>query len=201
MKAATKTKKAYMAAWRQRNKKHLRAYYAQYHRLHRDNRRAQCRAWRRNHLAHARAYDRRSHREHAQEENAQNVLRRSRIKKAVLAFYGGRCAGCGIDDTDVLTLDHINGDGNVERSRGKTGSGSPFYAFLFKGMKLGKPKRRDLRVLCANCQLRAVKYGGNIATWPKQEQKQGALTAEGGPVTLTVLHAAGRVERPLMRTA
>lgn len=66
----------------------------------------------------------------------------------LLEKYGGEppsCARCGFADVRALTLDHVNGGGSAERKA--LGNGAPFYRRLLR-----EPRRRDLQVLCMNCQ-------------------------------------------------
>lgn len=80
---------------------------------------------------------------------ASNRALRLRTKLAALAHYSGRdspvCAHCGIDDIDVLCLDHINGDGAAYRRIHKN-SGKALYFHL---KKAGYPA--GFQVLCMNC--------------------------------------------------
>ena len=60
-----------------------------------------------------------------------------------------KCSRCGIDDIDVLCLDHINGGGSEQRRRLNIGHGSNFYSWL---------KRNNYpsgyQVLCFNCNMK-----------------------------------------------
>lgn len=76
-----------------------------------------------------------------------------RLKKAVLAAYGGRCACCEELRWQFLTIDHINGGGNAQRKQLGL-NGSQFYRWLKKeGFPLG------FRVLCFNCNSAIGFYG------------------------------------------
>jgi len=68
---------------------------------------------------------------------------RVRIKLAVLSHYGGGCAVCGIDDHNLLTIDHIGGSGNEHRK--VTGVGVNFYNWLIQNDFPG-----GFQVLCWN---------------------------------------------------
>ena len=89
--------------------------------------------------------------------------RRLRIKIKVLSLYGGCCANpnCKITEVGVLSIDHINNDGSLERGR----SGQSIYRKL-----INKPKRSDLQVLCLNCQFRKRLYGNDFSTWETQKR-------------------------------
>jgi RNase P subunit RPR2 len=71
------------------------------------------------------------------------------IKIEVFTHYSGgtpKCKRCGFDDIRALTMDHINGDGYIQRKEIKRG-GSSFYLWAREN---GYPD--DLQVLCHNCQ-------------------------------------------------
>lgn len=75
------------------------------------------------------------------------ATRRSRNRAFVEAIwhYGGKCACCGLNKIDLLTLDHINGDGKERRA-----AGEPTGANLAARLRtLGYPT--DMQVLCFNC--------------------------------------------------
>lgn len=71
------------------------------------------------------------------------------LKNRVMKKYGGTCKGCGTNELTVLTIDHINDDGARKRKSKQDSSGRAFYLQLVK-----EARRRDLQILCANCQLR-----------------------------------------------
>lgn len=88
-----------------------------------------------------------------------------RLRDLVFEAYGGyRCACCGETCKSMLTIDHVNNDGNEHRkklSRGKV------YATARSG--LGEYLYRDLRdrgfpegfqVLCYNCNVSKHRNGG-----------------------------------------
>src|SRR5258708_11774773 len=88
------------------------------------------------------------------EKNREIHLERSRrrhleCKAFVINKYGGHCQGCGTDELAVLSIDHINDDGNLERN----GRGGRIYWELKRN-----PLRDDLQVLCMNCQWRKRLY-------------------------------------------
>ena len=59
------------------------------------------------------------------------------------------CARCGINDIDVLCIDHINGGGNKLRAQLRYGMGKAFYRWL---------RQNDFpegyQVLCFNCNMK-----------------------------------------------
>lgn len=72
--------------------------------------------------------------------------------------YGGKCVKCGIDELAVLSIDHINDDGNNDKS---------LYKSLRKCLKNGE-KVAGLQILCMGCQFKKRAYGGNFSTWEEK---------------------------------
>lgn len=117
--------------------------------------------------AHREEYNRRaseSRKRNADRIQLKYIQRRRKLRAEALRAYGGDppvCVGCGEEDEEVLTLDHVNNDGRRHREgmylnprRTRPGSGGNMYGWL-KGK--GWPKEPAIRILCANCQLRHVK--------------------------------------------
>lgn len=67
-----------------------------------------------------------------------------KLKAAVLDHYGRSCACCGA--TERLTVDHINGDGNVHRA--EVGGGWAIYRWLVNN---GFPD--GFQILCLRCNV------------------------------------------------
>lgn len=81
--------------------------------------------------------------------NAKNYHRR--LKQIVVYGYGGKCAICGIDDIDVLTIDHVNDNGAQQRKeRGR--SREMGHGLLTRLRNECFPS--EYQVLCANCNMR-----------------------------------------------
>lgn len=76
------------------------------------------------------------------------------LRKETFDAYGGRCACCGEDQLEVLTIDHVNNDGAEHRKI--TGAGSRFYAWL---RKEGFPQDGRFQILCFNCNIAKKIYG------------------------------------------
>lgn len=79
-------------------------------------------------------------------------------REMALAVLGNKCIACLCNDTDVLHIDHINGGGRAERKTKGT------ECFL---NQIISKKRPDVRLLCACCNERAKRYGGDIKKWPQ----------------------------------
>ena len=79
------------------------------------------------------------------------VKRNKDLKRFAIDLYGGKCSCCGESDIRFLTLDHINSDGRKD----PMGRGNALYSAL-RNCK----KRKDLQVLCFNCNCGRQINGG-----------------------------------------
>lgn len=73
----------------------------------------------------------------------------TKLRLIVLLHYGGsppKCACCGTENINVLTIDHIYGGGNQHRKKIGGRLGTKFYLWLIKN---NFPK--GYQVLCRNC--------------------------------------------------
>lgn len=84
---------------------------------------------------------------------------KNKLKKEVIAAYGGVCACCEEDILNFLTIDHIDGGGNAHRRELKNNGGGSFYSYLRKN---GWPE--GYQVLCFNCNMSK----GFLGTCPHQ---------------------------------
>lgn len=83
----------------------------------------------------------------------QQARYRRKLRLEVLTHYSGgtpRCACCGVEDLEFLSIDHINGGGYQHRKE----VGSSFYVWL---RRHGFPE--GYRVLCMNCNHSLGHYG------------------------------------------
>lgn len=74
--------------------------------------------------------------------------RRERLKLRNMAFdvYGSHCKCCGLDDSTILTIDHVNGGGLDHRRRSNLSTSSEVYRWLkFNNYP------NDFQILCWNC--------------------------------------------------
>src|SRR4051812_17864195 len=75
---------------------------------------------------------------------ASNRRRNRQRKQKIIDIYGGRCECCHVTDIEFLCVDHVNGDGALER---RTLKGAGVYQKLVKaGVRLP-----GYRLLCLNC--------------------------------------------------
>lgn len=79
--------------------------------------------------------------------NCQRVAETDRKHKArlrIIADLGGKCRRCGFDDPRALQIDHVNGDGAIDRIEHPNSNSATFYRTV-----LANPGRYML--MCANC--------------------------------------------------
>lgn len=78
-----------------------------------------------------------------------------RLKLQVIKAYGGKCScsGCNEDRWEFMTIDHIEGGGQVDRA--KFGNTAKFYRFLRNNCY---PKDK-YRLLCFNCNSSRGAFG------------------------------------------
>lgn len=101
--------------WNDEHKEQMKAYYSKYYQDHKDVI-----------LQQGKAY-------------------RDRVRQKVFDYFGNKCACCGETEPKFLTIDHINGGGNVQRKKlGK--SGFVMYKWLIKN---NFPD--GFQLLCYNC--------------------------------------------------
>lgn len=83
-----------------------------------------------------------------QDRTQYNINKARELKLEVIENYDGKCACCGIDIFEFLTIDHKNNDGAKHRQElGATGGGGRIYKWL---QKEGYPKD-NFQLLCMNC--------------------------------------------------
>jgi hypothetical protein len=86
---------------------------------------------------------------------SQRARNRTLKQEAFEAYGGARCACCGEDVFDFLTLDHVNNDGNVHQTT--PGRRGVRYHQL---KQAGWPNDPALQVLCFNCNCGKKINGG-----------------------------------------
>lgn len=69
--------------------------------------------------------------------------RRREIRLEVIKIFGGSCS-CGVDDPDILCIDHMQNDGKTERSKGEA-------SITFLRRLLKNPDKTRYQLLCFNC--------------------------------------------------
>ena len=66
----------------------------------------------------------------------------------IYEIAGRKCCKCGFNDDRALQIDHINGDGKIERAHGKCNVGITFYRKVYFSITA---KENRYQILCANC--------------------------------------------------
>jgi hypothetical protein len=139
--------------YREANGERIAAQQRQYREANGDRLRAYDREYRAANLEQRRAYDREytaANRERAAERHGEWF---AGLRAAVFGHYGAACACCG--SAEMLTIDHVNGDGDEHRQElfghrpafdGRTASTASFYLWL---VNQGFPE--GFQVLCRPC--------------------------------------------------
>ncbi len=109
-------------------------------------------------------YRKQFRKDNPQKMKKQSQRKRRRIKREIIAKYGGKCQCCNEDRFEFLCIDHINGGGSQHRKNLKK-RGRDFYYWLLK--EEFDPDK--YRVLCHNCNLSYGFYG----YCPHQTQGEG----------------------------
>lgn len=78
-----------------------------------------------------------------------------RMKQELLDHYGHLCNNCGIEDEDVLVIDHFNNDG-AEHRREFKGKYSQYKSIKDAGYP------DSYQVLCCNCNWKKHVNGGTL---------------------------------------
>lgn len=117
-------------AWAKKNKKHLQVYRSRYY--EKNKRRL---------LGNKHTYNA-THRPQLRETEK---AYRKRLRDAVLVLLGGVCVRCGFSDRRALQIDHIKGNGFIERKILQT-----LPALCRKILRMNDPSR-EYQILCANC--------------------------------------------------
>lgn len=76
-----------------------------------------------------------------------------KVKLDLIAAYGGKCACCGEDEPDFLTVDHTNNDGREHRRK------CPGHLALYRDLRdRGYPKK-GFCLMCFNCNIARSLFG------------------------------------------
>ena len=84
-------------------------------------------------------------------EDMEDKERRKRLKIQVLNHYGGKCVCCGTTTMEFLSMDHINGDGYIDR---RLGDGDHIWNQIKRDNYPG-----TFQILCFNCHMAEAHYG------------------------------------------
>lgn len=168
----TEERRAYKRAWYLKNRELTLARvkarqeanhdaYLDYQRKHReenaDEYRAKSRKWKADNQERHRASSREYSRLHADEISLKRKEKRRALKQTVLDAYGNQCACCDEAAYEFLTIDHVNGDGAVDRKALGIGEGGRSHILYAHIIAAGFPE--DYRILCFNCNSARGFYG------------------------------------------
>jgi hypothetical protein len=81
-----------------------------------------------------------------------NVEDSKNLREVILRHYGKKCAKCGIEDVDVLDIDHIHNNGKEEREK--------LSKIEMLERVLVHPE--DYQLLCRNCNWKKYLYSDKL---------------------------------------
>lgn len=84
------------------------------------------------------------YRNNTEKKKARNRIYHRKLRESVVAFLGGKCVKCGFSDSRALQIDHINGDGSIERVKTTVNFNKMVMEKLLEGSE-------EYQLLCANC--------------------------------------------------
>jgi hypothetical protein len=87
-------------------------------------------------------------------EAKRKITYRYSWKSEAINYYGKKCQCCDVSEIEFLTIDHIEGKGQLHRRNIKRKGGDEFYRWMAKN---GYPK--GYQVLCFNCNSAKGFYG------------------------------------------
>jgi 5-methylcytosine-specific restriction endonuclease McrA len=97
---------------------------------------------------------------HQDKYKAQEVEKNAALRREVIQSLGGKCSSCQLLDHRALEIDHINGDGYLERGS-KVHSSSRYKKILAL-----ENKSEKYQILCGSCH--------NIKTYENGEHRRAA---------------------------
>jgi len=107
------------------------------------------------HTKYAHEVYKRDYEHNPEKHSAWSKLRGANLRREVITHYGSECACCGESQFEFLTIDHVDGEGSVQRAKtGTDPSGSRLYWFLKRNEFPG-----GYRVLCSNCNMAMSIHG------------------------------------------
>lgn len=117
-------------------------------------------------------------RQHKSEIKDYNRRRNQEIKRQVFEAYGGCfCVCCKEANFAFLTIDHIEGKGNIQRQQlGDQGRGMNFYRWLIKN-----DFPEGYQVLCFNCNCGRSVNGGICPHVAEKDNTIGHSFEQSGP--------------------
>jgi len=136
--------------YRETHKEEILEQCRQYREKHREEIRIRCKLFYETHKKEAKKY-----REAHKERRVINKEYHRNMRSQALERLGNKCLLCGFSDIRALQIDHINGDGYLERKQKL--KGSKFYSLIANLSDAGLKQKYQL--LCANCN--AIKTAEN----------------------------------------
>jgi len=147
-------RKAYFRDYYQKHKERIRKQNRIHNAIHREEINRKARLYHHAHREECNQRSKANYAAHRQERKTYQRERSQQLKLEVFSHYSGgtpKCAHCGIEDIDILELDHIDNNGAKERRAISTTQGGG-YAFYIRLKRNNYPE--GYQVLCSNCNLK-----------------------------------------------
>ena len=91
----------------------------------------------------------RSERERARRRKMNSAAGKRNVREKIFLVLGNRCARCGYDDPRAFQIDHVHGDGAIERRRAHVRKrNAAYFRRVLRSVKAGEGR---YQLLCANC--------------------------------------------------
>ena len=140
----------------EKNKEKINEKHKKYNKENEKSVRLYLDGWKKEHAEQLKKYDKIYHDKYKEKMKQQKI-------EAFDHYCGQICCWCGENDFDVLSIDHINNDGNIHRKSGNKGI-SNIYRWLKDN---NYPE--GFQVLCNNCNWIKYRNGGVL---PKKRKNK-----------------------------
>ncbi len=126
-------------------------YRQEYYKKNKERVKEANRIWKKNNKEKTKEWYKEYHKTHKDEYRARHKKYRLKVRNDVINHYGGKCACCGENTLEFMTIDHIENNGAQHRKQvmgNSRNSGWKFYKWLRQN---NYPK--EFQVLCFNCNM------------------------------------------------
>ena len=159
--AQRRKKSAYDKKYRAKHRGKLKAYFRQYRLDHLEEKRAKARAYYLANHERIRTKQRAYNRAHQKDWKKWQNARMRAVWEEIFRIYGDSCACCGTKTSYFLTIHHVHGKGEEEKSASR-------YSTWKKAVDARNPK--EYRILCFNCHLGGVHHNHGLC--PHRSRKR-----------------------------
>lgn len=93
-------------------------------------------------------------------ERVYNKSKYNESRKTLFTMLGDKCYQCGFSNPLALDIDHINGDGYIDRKRFNGSASTMVYKYYLQHPVEAKTR---LQILCANCNRIKMQVNREVA--------------------------------------